>query len=86
MNKSFKVPRFSPRNIDHSSRTTVYYWWSWHPMYPYWSKSCWGGKTKKEAFKALKKPLACKMECYYNKLIREKNGVFTEVADLPPTR
>lgn len=61
----------------------VYYWWSWHPKYPYWSKSCWGGLTERQAWESLKSPLACKMRYYHNKLIREGDLGYVEVADLP---
>lgn len=60
-----------------------YIWWSWHPCYPYWSRSCWGGTTEAEAWKALEKPMAGSMKYYHNKLIREYEGAFTEVADVP---
>lgn len=63
-----------------------YFWWSWHPNYPNWSKSCWSGKTEDEAWAVFEKPFASELYYYHNKLIREGDGAFTEVADLPPQR
>lgn len=64
-------------------QTFSYHWWSWHPCYPYWSKSCWNGRTIKEATESLKKPLACKMKYFHNKLVREGDGKYTVVLDKP---
>jgi hypothetical protein len=60
-------------------------WWSWHPNYPWWSKSCWGGATKAYAMKLLDDP-RCSLDVYHNKLIRGGDGKFTEVADVPCKR
>jgi hypothetical protein len=60
-----------------------YTWWSWHPAYPYWSKSCWGGNSVEEAEASYARPLACKMKWYHNKLILEENGQHVEVIDRP---
>lgn len=76
----YEVPPFEP---NWQKPEVSYYWWSWHPKYPNWSKSCWGGKTTDEAWEALNKPFANGMRLYHNKLIREGDGKFTEVYDLP---
>jgi hypothetical protein len=81
--KFFIAPPFDPGSYGPEIR---YHWWSWSPDYPWWSKSCWGGDTEKEAWEALESPLACKMKYYHNKLIREGDGKLTEVADLPCLR
>jgi hypothetical protein len=79
----FTVPPFEAP----ASMTDIkYVWWSWHPNYPHWSKSCWEGKTEEEAWAALAKPFASSMEYYHNKLIREGDGQFVEVADVPCRR
>ena len=78
--KPFPVPPFDPGIREPKVR---YYWWSWNPYYPYWSRSCWGGETVDEAWADISKPNACKMRFYHNKLIREGDGNFTEVADYP---
>jgi len=76
----FKVPPFSP---GHHTTEPTFHWWSWHPLYPCWSKSCWSGKTKEEAMEKITKPIASSMKYYHNKLIMEKDGQFIEVFDLP---
>lgn len=77
----FIAPAFDPgRNTPKVS----FVWWSWHPKYPYWSKSCWGGETEDMAWEAMSHPSAIKLRYYHNKLIREGDGKFTEVADYPP--
>ena len=77
----YVVPPFQvPERTKPSVR---YFWWSWHPNYPYWGKSCWGGETEDEAWESLNKPFADSMRVYHNKLIREGDGKFTEVYDLP---
>jgi hypothetical protein len=77
----FVAPPFDGKTKQPIQR---YYWWSWHPAYPYWSKSCWGGATEAEAMADIEKPTACGMDVYHNKLIREdEHGVLVEVADRP---
>ena len=76
----FKVPPFKSCR---GKPEVQYFWWSWHPCYPNWAKSCWGGKTIDEAWGTLSKPFANSMRYYHNKLIREGDGQFTEVANLP---
>jgi len=66
--------------------TDKYSWWSWHPMYPYWSRSCWGGATEAEAMTDLERQ-ECGLDVYHNKLIREnQDGTLTEVLDVPCKR
>jgi hypothetical protein len=80
----FTVPPFDGKNNRPMER---FFWWSWHPLYPYWSKSCWGGVTERQARKALDDPLAGGMDVYHNKLIREnEDGSLTEVLDRPCQR
>jgi hypothetical protein len=63
----------------------IYHWWSWHPMYPYWSKSCWHFLSFEEAMAAIKGS-SLGLDVYHNKLIMEENGIYTEVADVPCRR
>lgn len=62
-----------------------FFWWSWHPLYPYWSKSCWGGVTQQQAIEVRKiKTGGDWLSGYHNKLIRENDdGTLTEVLDSP---
>lgn len=80
---NFQVPPFDPGK--HLSKPKfMYFWWSWHPCYPYWSKSCWGANTLEEAYDLiLTNPHMNSMKMYHNKLIREGDGKFVEVADIP---
>lgn len=77
----WKIPAFDPGK--HAKSQPRFQWWSWHPLYPRWSRSCFGGDTIEEAFTALAKPFACKLAAYHNKLIREADGHFDEVHDAP---
>jgi len=80
-NCPFKVPKF---DVKDKTLQYHYYWWSWHPNYPHWSKSCWGAETKEEAWKKLNSGnFTDSLKYYHNKLIREGDGKFVEVADLP---
>jgi hypothetical protein len=79
----FKVPPFKPGYPKEIKRPNRYFWWSWHPLYPYWSKSCWGAPTIKEAKAEVKKD-GGRLNVYHNKLIRENmDGSLTEVFDMP---
>lgn len=81
----YKVPPF--RYTLKRERMKTYIWYSWHPLYPYWSKSCWGGATKAAAIKDIKRPEASGMFVYHNKLIKEmENGRLIEVFDMPCQR
>jgi hypothetical protein len=76
-----KVPPFDGKVKEPVKR---YYWWSWHPLYPYWSKSCWGGSTIAEAVDVYSEPIARGMYYYHNKLIREDDGgKLVEIFDRP---
>lgn len=79
----FLVPPFDPGIY---APKTKYTWWSWHPNYPYWSKSCWDGDTPEEAREWLEKDIAASMHYYHNKLIREGDGALVEVEDRPCQR
>jgi len=81
MKNPYIVPPFAVP--DHYKPTVRFFWWSWHPNYPYWSKSCWGGNTEDEAWDALAKPMADSMRYYDNRLVREGDGQFTVVAASP---
>ena len=86
---STKKPVFTAPPFDGRVKERVrrYWWWSWHPRYPQWSQSCWGGATVEEAFSEIESPMACGMDVYHNKLIREDDGgVLVEVADRPCKR
>lgn len=81
MRNPYVVPPFDGKL---EKKTEVFFWWSWHPNYPYWSKSCWGGVTEQQARDKLENPMASSMKYYHNKLIRENaDGTLTEVANLP---
>jgi hypothetical protein len=73
---------------------TRYDWWSWHPLWKKWEKSCWGGSTEKEAFDAINFDIdileavgdsdAHKLDQYHNKLIKQNGkGEYEEVFDMP---
>ncbi len=79
-NYPFNVPAFDGK-IKKDGHT--YTWWSWHPYYPYWSKSCWGGETIGDAKLSLSKPFGNSMKNYHNKLIKEEDGKLTEILDAP---
>jgi hypothetical protein len=76
----FIVPPFDPGK--HGPKLK-YVWWSWHPNYPYWSKSCWDGDSVEDAWKVREDRHACGLNSYHNKLIQEGDGALTEVADDP---
>lgn len=81
---AFSVPAFDGRVKEPLRR---FAWWSWHPNYPYWSQSCWGGATIEEAMAEIELLIACGMDVYHNKLIREDDGgKLVEVADRPCKR
>lgn len=78
----YTVPPFKPEKMP--ERIDRFFWWSWHPRYPYWSKSCWGAPTEVEAHEVRMGPHACGLDVYHNKLIRENDdGTLTEVFDEP---
>jgi hypothetical protein len=80
----FVVPPFDGKNKQSLER---FFWWSWHPLYPYWSKSCWGGVTERQAIEVLNDLGTGGMDVYHNKLIREnEDGSLTEVLDRPCQR
>jgi hypothetical protein len=79
----FVAPPFSPNLVKPDVK---YVWWAWHPLYPRWTKSCWEGATEDEAHAALSKPFASSMDYYHLKLVREGDGDFTEVFDVPCKR
>ena len=82
LDNPYVVPPFVPKSSK--KQIKVYSWWSWHPCYPYWSKSCWGGSTCEEAIKALNSPFASSLKLYHNKLIEEtESGDLIEVMDAP---
>jgi hypothetical protein len=73
----FEVPPFK-----HRPSFITYTWWSWHPNYPYWSKSCWSATSVEEAMKLLERDYIC-LDIYHNKLIKEDGMTLEEVADVP---
>lgn len=78
----FVVPEFD-RQPKQAKAKEEYYWWSWHPCYPYWSKSCWGGGTIEEAKEQYKKQKSS-FDCYANKLVKEHNGTFEVIETIEP--
>lgn len=77
----FIVPPFS---LPPSSAIT-YVWWSWHPLYPYWSESCWRATSIEEAQKFINDP-KYSLDYYHNKLIEHGDRTFIEVQDEPCRR
>ncbi len=87
----YNVPEFSVDTIF----PTRYDWWSWHPLYPKWAKSCWGGATVEEAIASIQysadileecgsPPNTHKLDSYHNKLIKHSiSGGYEEVLDMP---
>jgi hypothetical protein len=71
----FVVPPFKAPD---KAKTKTFFWWGWHPCYPYWSKSCWGGFTEQEAREALDKSSGA-LDYYAIKLINEIGGQFIEI-------
>lgn len=77
---------------------TRYDWWSWHPLWKKWEKSCWGASTIEEALEVIKfdpeiletcnsSPDANKLDLYHNKLIKHSvAGGYEEVYDMPCKR
>jgi len=78
----YKVPPFS---VKADIRPTKYFWYSWHPLYPYWSRSCWSYDSVELAMVGLADE-AKGLSLYHNKLVRDENGTLTEVADAPCER
>lgn len=83
MKPKFTAPPFAAPKNKPANR---FVWWSWHPMYPYWSRSCWGAPTQAEAEKLLAEPNVS-LDVYHNKLIHHKDdGTMVEVKDVPCQR
>lgn len=83
MKNPYTVPPFDKKKKREHHRYT---WWSWHPRYPYWAKSCWGGDTIEEANNARYKEYD-RLDNYHNKLIEELDDYsFVEVLDSPCPR
>lgn len=78
----FVVPPF---DAQWNKPEVRFFWWSWHPNYPSWSR--YGGKgyaTEDEAWEQRAKDInASTLDYYHNKLVREGDGAFTVVADDP---
>lgn len=64
--QNYHAPAF-----DKSEEEVEFVWYSWHPKYPHWSRSCWRGKTEQEARETVKMPMAVGMRNYQNALVRE---------------
>jgi hypothetical protein len=80
----FEVPEFSARK-KHMERR--FFWWSWHPNYPYWSKyGTRGYETEDQAWDERAKPLNSSLDLYHNKLVLEEAGEYRVVADDPCRR
>lgn len=77
----FVVPDFAPP----PPLAITYYVWSWHPLYPNWSQSCWHAATIEEAMKLLDDP-AKGFDVYHNKIIRHDGRTLVEVRDAPCKR
>jgi hypothetical protein len=74
----YVVPPFSPP----PAASITYIWWSWHPLYPYWSQSCWAAATIKDAQRYLTDPRTS-LGVYHNKLICHDGRTLVEVQDVP---
>lgn len=77
----FVVPPFDAK---WSKPDVRFFWWSWHPNYPQWSKyGVKGYATEAEGWEHRCKPINSSLDLYHNKLVREGDGNFTVVADDP---
>ncbi len=73
------VPAFCPP----VAKAPEFNWWTWHPLYPRWQESCWGGSSVEEAVESLKTAGLVFNHC---KLIRHDANGYTEVLDVPCER
>lgn len=80
MKNPYAVPPFS---YNPPKKPIKYVWWSWHPLYPQWSRSCWERDTIDQAYELIEKSY---LDMYHNKLIKECDGQFIEVGDVPCER
>jgi hypothetical protein len=78
----FEVPAFKAPPKKKGKHTLV--WWSWHPNYPYWSKSCWGGESVEDALDALNSDFCSSMHYYHNVLVNDET--MEVVQDVPCQR
>ena len=97
-NSPYKVPEFEASNQmenikmgngEHPFVTYkhVYTWWSWHPNYAKWSRSCWGGSTVEIAAEKMDSLRASSMSVYHNKLVLDNpDRSLTVVLDIPCER
>lgn len=76
----YEVPEFDGK-VKEPLRP--YCWWSWHPLYPYWSKSCWDAETEEEANRLRESPVCGGLDCYHNKLVHENGKILTVLQDDP---
>lgn len=75
----YEIPPFDPGKMIPKVR---YDWWGWHPLYPYWSRTCWGGATEQEA---RRKTDRLESSVYAMKLVRQEGAVFTVIDEFGPT-
>lgn len=78
----FEVPPFTTKFHFYTAR---YDWWVWHPLYPYWSRSAWGGDTEhgaREAYDESEGSLGYSAA----KLVKEEDGAFTVLDERDPVR
>jgi hypothetical protein len=78
----FIVPPF---DTEWNKPKIRFFWWSWHPNYPNWSRyGTKGYETEDEAWEQRCKDInSSTLDYYHNKLVREGDGAFTVVADDP---
>lgn len=75
--KKYNIPAFHAEE-----KPPLYYWWRWHPNYPFWYRTSWGGESPEEA-KQKQKNISV---FYHMKLIKEQGEKLEEIEDIPCTR
>ena len=79
INNLIEPPEFPARREPNKTR---FDWWGWHPSFPKWSRSCWGGATEAEARENLP---SYELTTDALKLVREDSeGRFKVIESIPP--
>lgn len=80
-NSPYRVPPFAVE-----SSPIKLHWYYWHPFSPYWSRyNCYSYTSVADAVLALDGEASHLSTCH-NKLILDRNGVLTEIMDVPCER
>lgn len=78
-NSPFVVPDFRDPKPPMNPQ---FIWWSWHPLYPEWTQTCWKFDTKEAALDFVASDVYS-LSLYHNKLIHHTIDGLEEVYDLP---